>query len=119
MQGRECDHVLVFLALGEGGKQGDGLRDFEQVFHFVARAHARCVVNLATTALCHPVTKLHDVVPLRGGGFFAFLAVVQVLLVVDVFEPIGQKRTCIFCAGGQAGTEFEVIHIAAKLVQAA
>ena len=46
-------------------------------------------------------------------------AVVQVLFVAHVLQPIGQKGAGVFSPMGMPCAVFQVVHIAAKLVQAA
>ena len=81
---------MVFFTLAQGGQEGDGLRHLQQGFALIHEAHACRVIYFATAALGHPVDEIHHIGPTRGGEFFAFLAVVQMLFVVQVFQPLGK-----------------------------
>jgi hypothetical protein len=120
VQGGEGDHVLVLLALADGGQQ-----------RMVCATSSRLLVSLATTAPAassiwppqragHPVAKLQHVGPAGGGHLLAVFAVVQVLLVADFFEPVGiRKARAASAPSVLARAVLQVVHIAAKLVQAA
>ena len=92
MQRRQRDHVLVLLALADGGQQRDGLRHFQQALLLAGdRSRRRRRRSAPPQRLRHPVAELQHVGPARGRDLLAVLAVVQVLLVVDVLEPLGQE----------------------------
>ena len=118
VQGGQGHHVLVFVPLGQRGQEGDGLRHFQQVFAFAHQAHTGGVVHLAATALGHPVDEIHHIGPAGGGQLLAFLAVVQMLFVVNVFEPLQQQRQRRFCALGVAGAKLQIVDLVAKGLQA-
>ena len=118
MQCRQRDLVGLLLAFRDGGNQRDGLRDFEHRLDLAFCRDAAAVVDLAAAALCHPVAEVDHVAPARGGGFLAVLAVVQVLLVADVFEPVAQEGLGCLGAAGVARAVLEVVEVAAEFVQA-
>ena len=117
VQGGEHHHVLLLLALGNGGEQGDVARHVQQAFDLGAGRGACGVGHLATGALGHPVAKLQHIAPARGGDFLAVFAVVEVLLVAQVFEPIEQKGLHSLLPQGVARAVFQIVHAAAKLMQ--
>ena len=119
VQRGERHHVLVGLALADGGQQRNGLRHFQQVFHLGGGGNARRVVNLPAAARGHPVAKLQHVGPAGRGEFFAVFAFVEVFLVVNFLEPVGQEGAGRLGALRVAGAKLQVVHITAKLVQAA
>ena len=57
------------------------------------------VVTSPPQRLADPVDEVEHVAPARGGELFAVLAVVQVLLVADVLQPVEQQRPRIVAAG--------------------
>ena len=120
VQGRQRDHVLVFLALAQGGNQGDGLCHLQQVFGFggiCANLCAGHVFDLAAAAPGHPVAKLQHIGPAGRGHFFVLFTVVQVRLVTDLLEPFEQESERIRFAQGVACAVLQVVDVAAKLVQ--
>ena len=94
------------------------MRHFQQGFAFTHQAHTRRVVDLAATALGHPVDEIQHIGPACSGEFFAFFAVVQMLFVIDVFEPLGEQGQRRFSPLGVAGTELQIIDLVAKGLQA-
>ena len=128
MQRRQRDHVLIVAALGQADDHRDRLRDLEHAFLLalhaqptVVLADGACavVVILAAAAPCDPVDEIEHVAPARGGELFAVFTVVQVTLVVDVFEPAGEQDFRVSGAGGLPCAVLEVAHVAAELVQRA
>ena len=110
-------HVLLALALADGGQQCNGLYHLEHAFALFFHGGADRVFQLTATALRHPVTKIHHVAPTPSGHCLAVLGVVQMLFVVNVFEPVGQEHTRIFSAHRVFGAVFQFIEVAAKLLQ--
>ena len=88
VQGGEHDLVLLAFALRDGREQGNVLRHFQQAFDFGVRAGAGRILDLAPGTLGHPVAKLQHIAPAGGGHAFAVFAVVQVLLVANVGQPV-------------------------------
>ena len=117
VQGRERHHVLLVAALGQADDDRDGLRHVEHAEAFALDAEATVVLDLTATALGNPVDEIEHVAPARGGEFLAVFTIEQMLFVADVLQPTEQQRLCVLGAGGVAGPVFQVVHIAAELVQ--
>ena len=77
------------------------------------------VVDLASAAAGHPVAELQHVGPARGGLGFGVGGVVEVLLVADGLEPVGQEGARRLVAHGVLGAVAQVVDLAPELVQAA
>ena len=84
---RKCHDVLIFFALVQSRKQGDGLCDLEQVFLLRRHRCASGVFDFAATTLGHPIAKLHHMRPACSGHLRAVFRVVEMFFVIDVFEP--------------------------------
>ena len=91
----------------------------QQVFHLARYGNPGGIVDPATAARRHPVAKFKHMGPARSSQLFAVLTIVQMLFIADFDQPLVQEYKRRFGALGVAGTKLQVVHIAAKFVQAA
>ncbi len=83
----------------------------------VGHGGGRGVVDLPAGALGHPVAELQHIAPARGGHLLAVLAVVQMLLVGYVLEPVGEEGARVFRAVRVARAVLQLVDLAAELHQ--
>ena len=120
VQRRERDDVLVGLAaLGQAQDHADGLRDVEHALRLGLHLAAAVLGDLAAAAPRDPVDEVEHVGPARRRDLGVLLAVEQVLLEAQLAQPLHQHRPRRLGSHRVAGAVFEVVHIAAELVQRA
>ena len=106
VQGGERDFVALALALAQGREQRDGLNDFEQRFRWRRQRVIVFVASRAAAAFAHPLNKVLHIGPAFGGGLFMLSAFVQMLFVIDFFQPFLQKHQRVLRAHGVARAVF-------------
>ena len=117
VQGREREFIAMAFALAQGGEQGYRLHHFKKRFGGRGQIVVFFVIGLAATAFGHPGDEFQHIFPALGGLLFVLGAFVQMLFVVDVFEPLLQKRQRILFAYGLPRLVLQLVHKTAKLVQ--